>query len=124
MADTTGIQPYNYGTDDRNEFERKGHPGKFLYSITCGSGTTNFTSSNFGVGGVIVPVGTIGTASLSAGGTLPLSTLTGSNGIVELSLSSVKVDTGTVYALIRNQLIRWYYERRKVYTKIKRIRIF
>ena len=100
------IQPYNYGSDSRNEFERKGHPGKFLQSITCGSGVTNFTSSNFGVGGVIVPAGTVGTASLSNGGSIPLSTLTGSIGIVELSLSSVKVDTGVVYALIRNQLIR------------------
>jgi hypothetical protein len=100
------IQPYNYGPDTRNEFERKGHPGKFLQSITCGSGVTNFTSSNFGVGGVIVPAGTVGTASLSNGGSIPLSTLTGSIGIVELSLSSVKVDTGIVYALIRNQLIR------------------
>jgi hypothetical protein len=100
------IQPYNYGPDVRNEFERKGHPGKFLQSITCGSGVTNFTSSNFGVGGVIVPAGTVGTASLSNGGSIPLSTLTGSIGIVELSLSSVKVDTGVVYALIRNQLIR------------------
>jgi hypothetical protein len=100
------IQPNRYGSDARNEFERKGHPGKFLQSITCTTGTTNFTSSNFGVGGVIVPAGTVGTASLSNGGTLPLSTLTGSIGIVELSLSSVKVETGTVYALIRNQLIR------------------
>ena len=100
------IQPYNYGSDQRNEFERKGHPGKFLQSITCPVGVTTFTSSNFGVGGVIVPAGTIGTASLSNGGTLPLSTLTGSIGIVELSLFSVKVDTGVVYALIRNQVIR------------------
>lgn len=100
------IQPYNYGSDARNEFERKGHPGKFFQSITCPVGTTTFTGSNFGVGGVIVPPGTVGTASLSYGGTIPLSTITGSNGIVELSLWSVKVDSGTVYALIRNQIIR------------------
>lgn len=100
------IQPYNYGPDARNEFERKGHPGKFFQSITCPVGTTTFTGSNFGVGGVIVPAGTVGTASLSLGGAIPLSTLTGSIGVVELSLGSVKVDSGTVYALIRNQVIR------------------
>jgi hypothetical protein len=104
------IQPYNYGSDARNEFERKGHPGKFLQSISCGSGVTNFTSSNYGVGGIIVPAGTVGTASLSNGGTIPLATLATSSangaGIIELSLSSVKVDSGIVYALIRNQLIR------------------
>lgn len=106
MPDVNEIHPYNYGSNQASDFERKGHPGKFLFSITCTSGTTNFTGSNYGVGGVIVPAGTIGTASLSAGGVIPLSTLTGSIGVVELSLSSVKVDSGTVYALIRNQMIR------------------
>jgi hypothetical protein len=69
------IHPYNFPTSHVNDFERKGHPGKFLRSITCGTGTTHFTGSNYGVGGIIVPSGT-----------------------------TVKVDSGTVYVLIKNQL--------------------
>ena len=106
MADANPIQPYSYPASQANEFQIKGHPGKFLQSITCGTGTTVFTGSYYGVGGVIVASGAVGTASLSNGGILPLGTLSTTQTVHELSLSSVKVDTGTVYALIRNQLIR------------------
>lgn len=107
MPDANPIQPYNYLTTIPSDFERYGHPGKYLKSITCTSGVTNFTGSNYGVGGIIVTNGTTGTASFSYGGSIPLATLSASNGtIFECSLSSVKVDTGIVYALIRNQIIR------------------
>lgn len=106
MADANPIQPYNYPASQASEFEAKGHPGKYLQSITCGAGTTIFTGSYYGVGGVIVATSTVGTASLSKGGIVPLATLATTQTIHELSLSSVKVDTGTVYALVRNQLIR------------------
>jgi hypothetical protein len=107
MADTTGIQPYNYPASAANQFERLGHPGKFHKSISCTTGTTVFTASNFGVGGIIVPSGTTGTASLSLGGDIPLSILAaGTVRLYELSLSSIKVDSGTVYVLIRNQLAK------------------
>ena len=100
------IHPYNFPQSQANDFERKGHPGKFLQSITCSSGTTTyFTGSNFGVGGLIVPASTTGTASLSKGGDIPLAVLAGSQRIFELSVTSVKVDTnGPVYALIKNQV--------------------
>jgi len=98
------IHPYNFPTSQANDFERKGHPGKFLKSIPCGAGTTSFTGSNFGAGGIIVPSGTTGTASLSAGGEIPFSLLAGAQRIFEFSISSVKVDSGTVYVLIKNQL--------------------
>jgi|694.fasta_scaffold68190_3 hypothetical protein len=100
------IHPYNFPASQANDFERKGHPGKFLQSITCSSGTTTyFTGSNFGVGGLIVPASTTGTASLSKGGDIPLAVLAGSQRIFELSVTSVKVDTnGPVYALIKNQV--------------------
>ena len=102
------IQPYNYGSDRRTEFDKKGHPGKYYKVITCTSGTTNFTGSNFGLGGIIVTSGTTGTASFSDGGSIPLAALSASNGgtTYEFSLSSVNVSSGTVYALIRNQIIR------------------
>lgn len=106
MSNANPIQPNNYGADARDEFERKGHPGRFFKSITC-TGTTVFTGSNFGAGGIIVPTGTTGTASFSNGGVIPLAVLaTGGTRIYEISLSSVKVDSGTVYVLIRNQNIR------------------
>ena len=101
------IHPHNFPASQANEFDKKGHPGKFIKSISCSTGTTNFTGSNFGVGGIIVPNGTTGTASLSFGGDIPLGSIASSSpSIHELSLSSVKVDSGTVYALIRNQVIR------------------
>lgn len=101
------VHPYDYPASQADDFERKGHPGRFLRSITCGTGTTFFTGSNFGAGGIIVPSGTTGTASLSLGGTIPLAILSGgSSRIYDLSLSSVKVDSGTVYVLLRNHLVR------------------
>ena len=98
------FHPYNFPTSQANDFERKGHPGKFLRSVECGTGTTYFTGSNFGAGGILVPSGASGTAYFSAGGSVPLSVLSGSQRIFEFSLSSVTVDSGTVYALIKNQL--------------------
>ncbi len=99
--------PYDYTVDNRNQFERLGHPGRYNKSITCTSGTTTFTGSNFGVGALIVPTGSAGTVYLSAGGELPLAVLAqGSIRQYELSISSINVSSGTVYALIRNQLVR------------------
>jgi len=104
---TNEVHPYNYTADNRSQFQRLGHPGKFYQSITCATGTTEFTGSNFGVGGLIVPNGCTGTASFSNGGTIPLGAIASNSPVIhEFSLSSVKVDSGTVYALIRNQLIR------------------
>lgn len=101
------IHPYNYSSDGRNQFERLGHPGRYYKSITCGTGVTTFTGSNFGVGVLIVPTGSTGTVYLSGGGDLPLAVLAqGSIRQYELSISSVNVSSGTVYALVRNQLVR------------------
>lgn len=107
MPDANPIHPYNFGTNQSNEFQQKGHPGRYHQVVTCTSGTTNFTSSNFGVGGIIVPTGSIGTASFSNGGSIPLGILAqGGLRLYEFSLSSVTVDSGTVYVLLRNQMIR------------------
>ena len=97
MADAT--HPYNFPPSEANDFKRKGHPGKFLKSIACSSGITNF-----GVGGLVVPSGADGTGYLSAGGTIPLSLFADSKRIVELSLSSIDVSSGTIYVLIKNQV--------------------
>jgi hypothetical protein len=97
---------YNFPPTQADDFERKGHPGKFLRSIPCGTGTTYFTGSNYGAGGILIPSGTTGTASLSAGGDVPFSVLAGAQRVFEFSISSVKVDSGTVYVLIKNQITK------------------
>lgn len=110
MSIPNGIQPYSYPASQADEFEKKGHPGMFLQSITCLTGSTTFTGSNYGVGGLIVPYPTTGTASLSLGGEIPLATLatmSSQGSIIEISVRSVAVVSGgPVYALIRNQLVR------------------
>lgn len=98
------FHPYNFPTSQANDFERKGHPGKFLRSIECGTGTTYFTGSNFGAGGILVPNGAQGSASFSGGGDISLHLLAGAQRVFELSLSSVTVSSGTVYVLIKNQV--------------------
>lgn len=100
-------QPYNYPASQYSEFEKKGHPGKFHRVINCSVGTTFFTGSNFGAGGLLVPGGTTGTASFSNGGSMSLHDLDSNTPtLYEFSLSSVQVDSGNVYVLIRNQMIR------------------
>lgn len=107
MADTIGIQPYSYPASQANDFERLGHPGRYHKSITCTSGVTTFTGSNFGVGALIVPTGSAGMVYLSNGGEIPLAVLSqGSIRQYELSVSSVNVSSGTIYALVRNQVVR------------------
>lgn len=98
------IHPYDYPASQANDFQRKGHPGKFLKSITCTSGTTYFTGSNYGVGGIIVADTTTGTVTLSAGGSISLEDIAGSKRILEISAESVTVNSGTVYVLIKNQI--------------------
>ena len=104
MADQ--IHPYDFPPSQVNDFKRKGHPGKFLKSIACTSGITYFTGSNYGAAGVVVPSGAAGTGYLSAGGEIPLGVFADSKRIVELSLESINVSSGTIYVLIRNQSIR------------------
>lgn len=98
------FHPYNFPTSQANDFERKGHPGKFLRSVECGTGTTYFTGSNFGAGGILVPNGAQGSASFSAGGDISLHLLAGAQRVFEFSISSVTVASGTVYVLIKNQV--------------------
>lgn len=96
-----------FGTNAADEFERRGHPGRFHASYTCVSGTlTTFTGSLFGAGGIIVPSGSTGTVYLSYTGSIPLTTLALSGGgLHELSIRSVNVTAGSAYILIKNQII-------------------
>lgn len=87
-----------------SEFLRKGHPGKWHGSITCTTGSTLFTGSNYGVGALVVVSGSTGTVTLSSDNSqIPIQAL---SGLVELSPLKIDVNSGTVYALKRNNIIR------------------
>ena len=97
------VHPYNFGSSQANDFDKKGHPGKWLKSISV-SGTVWFTGSNYGAGAIITYGSAAGSASLSGGGVIDLSKL--AKGYVH-ELSIEKIDGGAdSYVLIRNQVIR------------------
>jgi len=89
-----------------NDFERLGHPGKWLKSIKVDPATIiNLTGSNYGASGIIITNNDCD-ITLSGGGVIPGSTLA-TNTIHELSIS--RLDTkvaGVVYVLFRNHLVR------------------
>ena len=97
------VHPYNFPTSSASEFERKGHPGKWLKSIAV-SGTVWFTGSNYGAGAIVAHTSAAGTAYLSGGGTIDISKL--SKGYIhELSIEHIESGADS-YVLIRNQMIR------------------
>ena len=103
MPDVNEIHPYNFPASQANDFERKGHPGKWLKTITV-SGTVWFTGSNYGAGAVIPYGSAAGTAYLSGWGTIDLSKLAKTY-IHEFSIE--RIESGAdCYVLIRNQMIR------------------
>lgn len=99
------IQPNNYPTSSASQFERLGHPGKWLKSISVtGGATVSFTGSNYGAGGIITYDTAAGTAYLSDGGSINVAKLAVGS-VHELSIE--KIEGGTnCYVLIRNQVIR------------------
>ena len=97
------VHPYNFPASQANEFERKGHPGKWLKSIAV-SGTVWFTGSNYGAGAIIPYSSAAGTAYLTGGGSINIGTLAKTY-IHELSIEHIE-GGADVYVLIRNQMIR------------------
>lgn len=97
------IQPNNYPTSSASQFERLGHPGKWLKSIAV-SGTVWFTGSNYGAGAIIPYSSAAGTAYLTGGGSINIGNLAKTY-IHELSIE--RIESGAdCYVLIRNQVIR------------------
>lgn len=80
-------------------FDTHGHPGKWIQSVAV-TGTLDATGSAFGVAGLIVSGSATGTATLSAGGDIPITTFT-SGEIYEVSVSKLVVNSGTVHALYK-----------------------
>ena len=107
MADANPIQPYNYGSSQANDFERKGHPGKWKKVVTVngGSGTTVwFTGSNYGAGAIIANSSAGGTIYLSDGGSINAGILAKTH-IHEFSIERI-VDGTDLYVLFRNHAVR------------------
>jgi hypothetical protein len=97
------IHPYNFPASQANDFERKGHPGKWLKSIAV-SGTVWFTGSNYGAGAILPYGSAAGTAYLTGGGSVVIGNLPKTM-ISELSIE--RIESGAdCYVLIRNQVIR------------------
>ena len=97
------VHPYNFPASQANEFERKGHPGKWLKTITV-SGTVWFTGSNYGAGAIIPFSSAAGTAYLTGGGSINIGNLAKTY-IHELSIE--RIESGAdCYVLIPNQIIK------------------
>lgn len=102
----TAIHPYDYPASEANEFERKGHPGKWLKSVSVtGGASLEFTGSNYGAGAILTTSeSATGTIYLSEGGTVSAASLT--HGYIH-ELSIKKIENGDhCLVLIRNQMIR------------------
>jgi hypothetical protein len=97
------VHPYNFPASKANEFERKGHPGKWLKSIPV-SGSIWFTGSNYGAGAIIPYGSAAGTAYLTGGGTIDIGHLPKTM-LTELSIEHIQGGADS-YVLIRNQVIR------------------
>ena len=67
--------PYTYTAAQVSQFERLGHPGKYVSVQTFTSGETIFTGSNYGYGSIMVVTAGTATASLSNGGKVNLGDL-------------------------------------------------
>jgi hypothetical protein len=91
-----------YTATEQNQFDRLGHPGKYMTSYVYTSGQVDFTGSNYGYGSLIVKTVGGATASLSGGGQIPLGDLTA--GVVyDLSISQIKGGTNSVVYLLKRQ---------------------
>ena len=91
-----------YQATDRNQFERLGHPGKYMSSYRYTTGQVDFTGSNYGYGSIIVKTHGDATASLSGGGQVILSDLTA--GVVyDLSISQIKGGTTSIIYVLKRQ---------------------
>ena len=78
-----------YSTEN-NQFERLGHPGRITQVYEYTGGQVDFTGSMYGYGAVKVITHAQATASLSAGGEIPLSHLAASAQVYPISVKQIK----------------------------------
>ena len=94
--------PYTYTPSQASQFERLGHPGKYVTVQSFTGGQTFYTGSNYGYGAILVVTGTGLTASLSNGGSIGLADLNAKT-MYDLSISSISgsANSGLVYLFKR-----------------------
>ena len=91
-----------YTATDQNQFDRLGHPGKYMTSFTYTGGQVDFTGSNYGYSALIIKTDGAATASLSGGGQVILSNLT-SGVIYDFSISQIKGGTSSIIYVLKRQ---------------------
>lgn len=96
--------PYVYTPNGRgsDQFDRLGHPGKYVTSYLYTGGQIYFTGSYFGYGSIIVKTPGNATASLSGGGEIPLGDLT-AGVIYDLSVFQIFGGSGAVVYVLKRQ---------------------
>jgi len=91
-----------YTETAQNQFDRLGHPGKYMTSYRYTGGQVDFTGSNYGYGSIVVKTHGNATASLSAGGQVILSDL--SAGVIyDLSISQIKGGSNSIVYVLKRQ---------------------
>lgn len=99
-----GFYDPNYETSDKTQFNRLGHPGKYVTSYFYSGGQVDFTGSNYGYGALIVHSAGGATASLSDGGILPLGVIEGNKNILDVSISKISGGTSSVIYVFKKQI--------------------
>ena len=88
--------------EEYNDFQKRGHIGKFSGVPAVNNATRSFTGSYYGAGGLIVgESSTTGQAWLSGGGYLNLAHLDVGT-LYEVGVEEVRCNAKTVYVLKRN----------------------
>lgn len=94
--------PYNIDYSTYSQFERLGHPGRYITSQRYTSGQLDFTGSNYGYGAIMVVTAGGATASLSGGGEIGLTDVTAKT-IYDLSLLKISGGTGSIIYVFKRQ---------------------
>lgn len=94
--------PYNIDYALYSQFERLGHPGRYIKALKYTSGQLELTGSNYGYGALMVVTSGGATASLSGGGEIGLNDLT-ANTIYDISLSKISGGTSSVIYVFKRQ---------------------
>jgi hypothetical protein len=94
--------PYTYTAPASSQFERLGHPGKYITAYQYTGAQVDFTGSNYGYGAVMVVAANGATASLSNGGVLNLGDLNVKN-VYDFSISKITGGSASSVYLFKRQ---------------------
>jgi hypothetical protein len=95
--------PYNdFIPSQQSQFERLGHPGKYITAYQYSAGQVDFTGSNYGYGSIMVVTAGGATASLSNGGTVNLGDLTAKD-VYDFSVKQISGGSGASVYVFKRQ---------------------